>query len=60
MRSTLVRLAAEATHSRTPMIQFLGKRSNLEHSQYSYIIQLARGHHELTTSFPPELRTPRT
>lgn len=33
MRSTIVRLAAEATHSRTPMIHFLGKRANLEYSQ---------------------------
>ena len=60
MRSTLVRLAAEATHSRTPMIQFLGKRSNLEHSQYSYLIQLIRGHQELTLLFPLVFRTPRT
>jgi small subunit ribosomal protein YMR-31 len=36
MRSTIVRLAAEATHSRTPMIHFLGKRANLEYSQSSY------------------------
>jgi hypothetical protein len=37
MRSTIVRLAAEATHSRTPMIHFLGKRANLEYSQSSYL-----------------------
>ena len=36
MRSTIVRLAAEATHSRIPMIHFLGKRANLEYSQSSY------------------------
>ncbi|KAH8080801.1 hypothetical protein HD553DRAFT_351857 [Filobasidium floriforme] len=35
MRSTIVRLAAEATHSRTPMIHFLGKRANLEYKPHA-------------------------
>jgi hypothetical protein len=41
MRSTIVRLAAEATHSRTPMIHFLGKRANLEYSQSSCLVSLS-------------------
>jgi small subunit ribosomal protein YMR-31 len=42
MRSSIVRLAAEATHSRTPMIHFLGKRANLEYSQSSHLASLSR------------------